>query len=300
MVPTVCSTVGHPSTQAGRGAIAQVGPSGEDGAVSVSGSPIATFDHREFPVARAVELKGSATVSVCIPARDEQATVGRVVATVRDALMGRTGLVDELVVVDDGSLDATAGLAARAGARVVASGPVGSRGEPVGTGKGGAMAAGLAATSGDLVVFLDADVTNMRPHFVSGLLGPLLARPGTVLVKGSYTRSLHGSPTGGGRVTELVARPLLALLFPELAGVSQPLAGETALRRSALAEIELAAGYGVEMALLLDVAARFGVGSVAQVDLGTRAHRNRPLAELAPQAREVMAAALARAGVAVA
>ena len=299
MVCTVCSNGGRPSTPAGLGPIAQVDCNDEDGAVTASDCSIATFDHREFPVQRVVELKGSTTVSVCIPARDEQGTVARVVSTVRDALMGRVGLVDELVVVDDGSLDATAGLAVRAGARVVASRPVGPAGEPVAAGQGGAMTAGVAATSGDIVVFLDADVTNMRPHFVSGLVGPLLARPGTVLVKGSYTRPLHGSPGGGGRVTELVARPLLGLLFPELAGVSQPLAGETALRRSAFGEIELAPGYGVEMALLLDVAARFGVASVAQVDLGSRAHRNRALAELAPQAREVMATVLARAGIAV-
>ncbi len=264
-------------------------------AVGTSAGSIGTFDHREFPVARAAGLKGSRTVSVCIPARDEAATVARIVATVRDGLMGRAGLVDELVVVDDGSLDATASLAARAGARVVTSGSRGTGGEPVAAGKGGAMRAGVAATTGDIVVFLDADVTNMRPHFVSGLVGPLLACARTVLVKGSYTRPLHGSPSGGGRVTELVARPLLALLFPELAGVAQPLAGETAVRRTALDEIELAPGYGVEMALLLDVAERFGPAAIAQVDLGARAHRNRTLAELAPQAREVIAAALARA-----
>ncbi|MCU1494789.1 MAG: hypothetical protein JWO62_2553, partial [Acidimicrobiaceae bacterium] len=170
-------------------------------------------------------------------------------------------------------------------------------GAPVALGKGDAMRAGLAATTGDLVVFLDADVTNFRPHFVSGLLGPLLTRPETVLVKGCYARSLHGSPTGGGRVTELVARPALSLLFPELAGVAQPLAGETAVRRAVLDDLQLTAGYGVEMALLLDVAERYGAAALAQVDLGTRSHRNRTLADLAPQAREVLAAALARVGI---
>jgi glucosyl-3-phosphoglycerate synthase len=238
-------------------------------------------------------LKGEARVAVCIPARDEAATVGQVVGTVRAALMGDGGLVDELVVVDDGSLDATALVAERAGARVVPSSPPG--GGP--RGKGGAMAVGVEATAAEVVVFLDADVTSVRPHYVSGLVGALLGRPGTALVKGFYTRPIHGRPTGGGRVTELVARPLLSLLFPHLAPVEQPLAGETAAWRSVLEEVGLADGYGVEMALLLDVAQRYGAASIAQVDLGTRAHRNRSLEELSPMAREVIAVALARAGI---
>lgn len=266
-------------------------------AMAGPGGSIATFDHRDYPSSLVSRLKGSQRVSVCIPARDEVATVARVVASVRDAFVGPAGLVDELVVVDDGSLDATAAVAERAGARVVPSSAVAPGHARVALGKGDAMRAGLAATSGDLVVFLDADVTNFRPHFVSGLLGPLLSSPGTLLVKGCYARSLHGSPSGGGRVTELVARPLLSLLFPSLTGVAQPLAGETALRRSVTEDIELAPGYGVEIALLLDVAERYGVGALAQVDLGTRSHRNRPLADLAPQAREVLEAALARAGI---
>ncbi len=266
------------------------------GRVTRAGGAIASFDHRDFPVARVRELKGSTSVSVCIPARDEAATVGRVVSCVRDGLMGRAAVVDELVVVDDGSLDATASVARRAGARVVPSSPAlpGGRREPLG--KGDAMRVGVAATAGEIVVFLDADVTNFRPHFVSGLLGPLLTRPATALVKGAYSRSLHGSPTGGGRVTELVARPVLAITYPELAEVRQPLAGETAVRRSVLDEVALAPGYGVEIALLIDVADRYGVAAVAQVDLGTRDHRNRPLADLAPQAREVLGAALLRLG----
>jgi glucosyl-3-phosphoglycerate synthase len=258
---------------------------------------IATFDHRDFPASLLSEVKGVSRVSVCIPARDEVATVAVVVASVRDALMDRIGLVDELVVIDDGSLDGTAAAAERAGARVVASSPAAPGELPVAIGKGGAMRVGLAATSGDIVVFLDADVTNFRPHFVSGLLGPLLTRPSVLLVKGCYARSLHGSPTGGGRVTELVARPALSLLFPALAGVAQPLAGETAVRRSVADSVELADGYGVEMALLLDVTSRYGAEVLAQVDLGARSHRNRSLRELAPQAREVLRVALSRAGI---
>ncbi len=260
---------------------------------------ISTFDHREFPVERLADLKGDHRVAVCIPARDEERTVGRVVAAVRSELVERTGLVDELVVIDDGSLDATAAMAARAGACVVPSAESTPGARPVAVGKGGAMRRGIEATTGDLVVFLDADVENLRAHFVTGLLGPLLARPDIVLVKGCYARAYRGDPAGGGRVTELVARPAISLLFPSLAAVSQPLAGETALRRCVVEELELAEGYGVEMGLLLDVAERHGSGAIAQVDLGVRVHRNRPLAELAPQAREVLSAALGRSRIPV-
>jgi len=135
---------------------------------------------------------------------------------------------------------------------------------------------------------------------VTGLLGPLLSYPATMLVKACYRRPLGENSTGGGRVTELVARPLVSLLFPELSGVIQPLAGEVAIRREALEQIELAAGYGVELGMLIDISRRYGVGSIAQVDLDVRAHRNRPLHELAPQARDVMDVALRRARVRVA
>lgn len=256
-----------------------------------------THHHGEFDAA-VLAARRPGPVSVCVPARDEERTVGAVVGAVRRHLTAAGGgvdLVDEIVVVDDGSLDATAERAAEAGAVVVRSGV------PRGTGgKGAAMAAGAAASIGELVVFLDADVENTAPHFVAGLLGPLLLDPEVQLVKAFYERPLHGEPSGGGRVTELVARPLLDLLFPELAWVRQPLAGETALRRGVLRHVELEQDYGVEMGLLVDVAERFGVGAVAQVDLGTRVHRNRPLDELRPQATDVLRAALARAGARIA
>ena len=256
---------------------------------------IATFDHRDYPLSALVAAKGRLRISVCVPARDEEDTVGSVVGIVRTGLVEGVPLVDEIVVIDDGSLDSTALVAESAGARVVPSGPPGVDGKPRALGKGGAMRRGLEETSGDIVVFLDADVTNLRGWFVSGLVGPLLTDEAFGLVKGCYTRPIGGRASGGGRVTELVARPIISLLFPELVGVEQPLAGETAGRREVLESVQLVDGYGVELGLLVDVARRFGAESIAQVDLGVRAHRNRPLDELAGQAREVLAAALERA-----
>ena len=157
------------------------------------------------------------------------------------------------------------------------------------------MAAALGASSGEVVAFLDADVANTTPAFVSGLLGPLLTTDDVALVKGFYTRPLHDDPTGGGRVTELVARPVLELLFPSLSDVRQPLAGETAAHRWVFEKVGFADGYGVELGLLIDVAQAMGADRLAQVDLGERIHRNRPLHELRPQAVDVMRAALARA-----
>ena len=147
----------------------------------------------------------------------------------------------------------------------------------------------------EVIAFLDADVANTTPAFVSGLLGPLLTLDDIAMVKGFYTRPLHGEPTGGGRVTELVARPVLELLFPELSDVRQPLAGETAAPRWVFEKLGFADGYGVELGLLIDVAQHLGADRLAQVVLGERIHRNRPLHELRPQAVDVLRAALARA-----
>ena len=254
---------------------------------------MSTFPMDAFPLDLVVAHKRGRTVSVCIPAHNEVATVARVLAAVRTSHLREldgSGLVDEVLVVDDGSGDRTAEAAAAAGARVV------RLSERVG--KGGAMQAGLDAAAGDVLVFLDADVENTTGAFVTSLLGPLLTEPGEFsLVKGYYERPIGDSPTGGGRVTELVARPALEVLFPELpdlSGVHQPLAGETAAPRWVLEKLGFAPGYGVEIGLLVDVMTRFGAGAVAQVDLGTRVHRNRALSELRPQAVEVLRAALER------
>lgn len=262
-----------------------------------SGAGMHRYSHGRFDAHLLAEVKGHRRISVCIPARDEAPTVGAIVDAIVSTLAGGSRgapLLDEVLVIDDGSTDGTGDLARQAGARVLtAPGPAGSGFG----GKGQAMRAGLEAAVGDLVVFVDGDVTNFGPHFVTGMVGPLLLDDTTTLVKGFYDRPLHGAPDGGGRVTELVARPVIDLLFPELADVLQPLAGETAAPRWVLEKCELADGYAVELALLVDVASRFGAETIAQVDLGVRVHRNRPLSELRPQATDILRVALARAGI---
>ena len=257
-------------------------------------SDIASFDRRDFAPEVVAAAKGDLTVSVCLPARDEEATVGLVVGAVLD-LGRRWDVVDEVLVVDDGSVDATAAVARAAGASVVAAADVLPESVP-GTGKGEALWKAVAAAKGDVLVFCDADIRGFDPAFVTGLLGPLVTSLHVDFVKGAYRRSLDGVPGEGGRVTELVARPLIELLFPDLAGFRQPLAGEFAARRDVLERVPFAPGYGVDLGLLVDVSRLVGVGRMAQVDLGERVHRNRPLADLAPQAKAVAAVALRRAG----
>jgi glucosyl-3-phosphoglycerate synthase len=259
-----------------------------------------TWQSPSWSAAELAMAKGARTVSVVLPALDEQETVGAVVASVRP-LVG--SLVDELVVVDSGSTDATARLAARAGARVVHREDVLPELDPL-PGKGEVLWRSLAATTGDLVVFLDSDLVDPDPAFVPTLLGPLLTDPGVGLVKGFYRRPLRleteAAGHGGGRVTELLARPLLAALRPALSGLVQPLGGEYAATRELLESVPFAAGYGVEIGLLLDAEARCGLDALAQVNLGVRKHRNRSLLQLGVMARQILGTALARCGVEVA
>lgn len=256
-----------------------------------------TYHHGEFTVAGLVEAKGADRVSVCLPARDEAATVGEIVARIGDELV-TAGLVDEILVVDDHSEDATATAAREAGARVVRAAEVLAEfGE--GHGKGEALWKSLYEAEGDLIVWCDADVVDFQPSFVVGLLGPLLRRPEVGFVKGFYDRPSSDPGDRGGRVTELVARPVLSLLFPHLTAMVQPLAGECAGRRALLEQLPFVEGYAVDLALVIDVAARFGTEAIAQVDLGVRHHRNRPLDELSPQAAAILQIALRRAGSAI-
>ena len=245
--------------------------------------------------------KGPTRVSVVLPALDEETTVGRIVETVHVALgagapAGRR-LVDELVVLDSGSTDGTAAVARDAGARVVHRDEV-LPDLPAVPGKGEAMWRSLAATDGDLVVFVDADLQSFTPTYITGLLGPLLTDDAVQLVKAVYERPLvDGSSVvsaGGGRVTELVARPLLNLLWPQLAGLVQPLAGEYAARRTLLERLPFPCGYGVELALLLDSLDLVGLDGLAQVDLGVRVHRHHDERRLGRMAAEIMRTAFDR------
>jgi glucosyl-3-phosphoglycerate synthase len=204
-------------------------------------------------------------------------------------------LVNELVVVDDGSVDDTAAVARAAGAAVWSAADVLADCGPPG-GKGQAMWKAVHITTGEVVVFCDADVQGFEPHFVTGLVAPLLLFDDVAFVKGFYDRPLDGRAAEGGRVTELVARPLISTLFPHLAGLAQPLAGECAGRRDVLEQVPFVDGYGVDLGLVIDVAEHFGVGAMVQCDLGQRVHRNRPLADLGPQAMAIVQLALSRAG----
>ncbi|RSN28093.1 glucosyl-3-phosphoglycerate synthase [Amycolatopsis sp. WAC 04169] len=252
-----------------------------------------TWQNPGWTVEDIVAAKGDRTVSVVLPALDEEDTVAEVVGTVRP-LLGT--VVDELIVMDSGSTDATAELAARAGARVVHREDV-LPGLPPVPGKGEVLWRSLAATTGDVVVFLDSDLVDPDPAFVPTLLGPLLCEEDVHLVKGFYRRPLRLESSGGGRVTELLARPVLSALRPSLSGLIQPLGGEYAATREFLESVPFAAGYGVEIGLILDAEARYGLEGLAQVNLGVRKHRNRSLLQLGVMARQILGTALARCGV---
>ncbi|MEU6129923.1 glucosyl-3-phosphoglycerate synthase [Saccharopolyspora sp. NPDC047091] len=265
-----------------------------------------TFQRPEWTVPELAELKGERRVSVVLPALDEQGTVGRVVSTLlplTDPARNGPPLVDELVVVDSGSTDETAAAAERAGARVVHREDV-LPGYAPRAGKGEALWRSLAAITGDLVVFVDADLTQCEASIVPSLLGPLLISPEPVLVKGFYRRPLDNgarsaaeAESGGGRVTELLARPLLSALRPQLSGVVQPLAGEYAARRVFLESVPFAPGYGVEIGLLLDAHSGYGLDGLAQVNLGVRGHLHQELAPLGVMSRQLLETALRRCGI---
>jgi glucosyl-3-phosphoglycerate synthase len=253
----------------------------------------------DWPVPRLLDNKGETRVSVVLPALNEAATVGRIVARIRRDLVDRLALVDELMVVDSGSTDSTVDVARSAGAEVVRREDVLPE-FAIRPGKGEVLWRSLAATTGDVVVFVDSDLSDFTSTFVTGLLGPLLCDPSVQFVKATYDRALQSGetvlPTGGGRVTELVARPLIGLHWPELSGFVQPLGGEYAARRALLESLPFASGYGVEFGLLVDTYRSVGLDAMAQVDLSRRKHRNSDLHKLGRMAAEILQVAESRLG----
>lgn len=253
-----------------------------------------TMHHGAFAAAVVAATRGC-TISVCLPARNEALTIGTVLERLLPLV--QRGIVDEVVVVDD-SKDGTGDIARRLGATVYDQSSLMPQFGPV-RGKGDAMWRALSVLTGDVVCFLDADTRDFSERLAIGLIGPLVHGDQLEFVKGFYRRPLQlpdGTrlPEGGGRVTELLARPLLNRFHPELAGFVQPLAGEIAARRDLLDQLPFALGYGVDIALLIDASERVGIDRLAQVDLGIRQNRHQPLADLGPMAAAVLAAVTTR------
>jgi hypothetical protein len=231
----------------------------------------------------ALKKQQNLTISLALPALNEEETVGNVISTIKNVLMDSIQLLDEIVLIDSNSTDRTRQIATELGVPVYIHQKILPGLEPR-RGKGEALWKSLLVTRGDIVIWIDTDIVNIHPRFVYGVAGPLLLNPGVQFVKGFYQRPIKSDEkfqaTGGGRVTELTARPLLNLFFPELSGVIQPLSGEYGGRRSALEQLPFFSGYGVEIGLLIDIFEKFGLGAIAQVDLLERIHHNQSLEAL--------------------
>jgi glucosyl-3-phosphoglycerate synthase len=244
-----------------------------------------TFHHSQFSdIAHLVKLKRAQglTISLCFPSLNEEKTIGREIRVLKRALMDRHPLLDEILVVDSGSSDRTRKIAARHGAEVhLADDELPEMGRL--RGKGENLWKSLYLATGNILVWIDSDIRNIHPKFVYGLVGPLLTYPEIGYVKAFYRRPIrigHRLRPGGGRVTELLVRPFLSLLYPDLSLLAQPLSGEYAGRRSLLERVPFLSGYPVEVGLLIDIEQRFGIQSIAQVDLDVRVHRNQPIDSL--------------------
>jgi hypothetical protein len=259
-----------------------------------------TFDADEFSdLGRLTALKETRelTISLGLPALNEEATISKVITTVRGALMDEYPLLDEIVLIDSNSTDATVEIAESMGIPVYRHSEIlPEMGSFVG--KGEALWKSLYVLRGDIVVWVDTDIVNIHPRFIYGLLGPLLVSPQIKYVKGFYRRPLRVGDklqaSGGGRVTELVARPMLNLFFPELSGIMQPLSGEYAGRREVLERVPFFSGYAVETGLLIDIQGQFGLSAIAQVDLKERIHHNQPLAALSKMSHVIIQAIFER------
>jgi len=256
------------------------------------------FHHSQFlDTTGLAALKNRQRISVCIPTLDEAETIGSIVSTVREELMERVPLVDEILVIDSDSEDRTREIAAAAGARVFQSAEIAPH---AGThaGKGENLWKALHACTGDIVCYLDGDISNFHAGFVTGLVGPLLEHPEIDYVKAYYERPLsHGDAlhsTGGGRVSEILVRPFISMFYPELNPILQPLSGEYAARRGLLETLPFPTGYGVEIAHLIDLAGRGKLHRIAQTDLVKRIHRNRDDGELGDTAYAILRVMLRR------
>ncbi len=260
-----------------------------------------TFKHQQYrDIPRLIRLKEERghTISLCLPSLNEGSTIGNIIEVIKRKLVDEHRLIDEICVMDGGSSDDTVEVAEAAGAKVYRQERV-LRGAGRGQGKGDALWKSLYVMKGDIIVWLDSDIRNIHPRFVYGLVGPLLEHPHIQLVKGFYQRPIQSGlkrrrKTGGGRVTELVARPLLSLFYPELSALIQPLSGEYAGRRQALESIPFFTGYGVEIGMIIDMRNRYGMEALAQVDLVERVHYNQTIAALGRMSFGVMQAVLLR------
>lgn len=253
---------------------------------------IRSFSHADYPLDRLLEGKRQ-TLTVVLPAREVADTVGEIV----ERILSLDGLVDQVLVVDADSEDGSGDIARAAGAEVRSQRELRAEyGEVLG--KGDALWRSLAAARGDLVAFIDADTRDFTPEFVTGLFGPLLIERDVQFVKGTYRRPFTAGeevvPDGGGRVSQLTARPLLQAFYPGIAGLTQPLAGEIAASRALLERLPFATGYAVETAMLLDVHDAVGAGAIVQSDLGERRNHHQPLHALRPMADQVLSVILER------
>jgi glucosyl-3-phosphoglycerate synthase len=255
------------------------------------------FHHSDFTDARRLADLKTAAITVCIPTLDEEATIGDIVSIIRRELMENVPLVDELLVIDSGSTDRTRETADASGARVLLSEAIAPE-QGSFRGKGENLWKALFAAKGDLICYVDGDISNFGPRFVTGLLGPLLIHPEVHYVKAHYERPLATPgdfyPTGGGRVSEILVRPLLSLFYPALTSIFQPLSGEYAARRSLLAKLPFPTGYGVEIAHLIDLYGMDKMEAIAQVDLDQRIHRNRGDVELGRMSFSILKTILQR------
>jgi len=261
-----------------------------------------TFHASEFKDLRQLvklKEKQGLTISLGLPTLNEEKTIGKIIRTIRERFVERYSLLDEIVVIDSGSTDRTVEIVERLGVPIVKHPDILAQYE-VWVGKGEALWNSLYVLRGDLIAWIDTDIVNIHPRFVYGMLGPLIREPRLMYVKGFYQRPLRLrekiEARGGGRVTELTARPLLNLFYPELSGFVQPLAGEYAGRREALEAVPFFAGYGVETGLLIDLWSRYGLGAMGQVDLAERVHRNQSLLALSKMAFEIIQVVMQRVG----